>query len=160
MKSEIEALEVFLHDQAIGTIIHLPGDRNLFSFNHDYINNLNRPTLSLSFKDELGNLVTDIKSTRTRLPSFFSNVLPEGYMREYLASHAHVHPEREFYLLAALGNDLPGAVKIGTVTLATPNGTTPFQEEHKNEEAVEGILHFSLAGVQLKFSGIWENHTR
>jgi len=35
------------------------------------------------------------------LPPFFSNLLPEGHLREYLAARAGVKPGREFFLLAA-----------------------------------------------------------
>ena len=71
----IEVLNIFLHDAEIGTLARLPGDRHLFTFNQDYIDNENRPTLSLSFKDIYGGLITNIKPTQTRLPPFFSNVL-------------------------------------------------------------------------------------
>jgi serine/threonine-protein kinase HipA len=68
--------------------------------------------LSLSFEDRLGDLIIEQKSIRTRLPPFFANLLPEGHMREYLASQAKVNSQREFYLLAALGKDLPGALSV------------------------------------------------
>lgn len=155
MKNEPAVLEIFLHERLIGTLINLPGDKNLFSFDQEYIDDGSRAVLSLSFIDDLDALVTDVKATRTRLPSFFSNVLPEGYMRDYLASHAHVHPDREFYLLAALGNDLPGAIKIGS---AEPLFSTSSAGKKRPRGIIDdGILHFSLAGVQLKFSGIKEN---
>jgi serine/threonine-protein kinase HipA len=34
--SEIKVLRVLLYNQPIGTLTHLPGDRNLFSFDEDY----------------------------------------------------------------------------------------------------------------------------
>jgi serine/threonine-protein kinase HipA len=51
---------------------------------------------------------------RTRLLPFFSNLLPEGALRDYLARKAGVHPGREFFLLRALGRDLPVAVTVET----------------------------------------------
>lgn len=157
--TDVEILEVFLHDTPIGTITHLPGDTNLFSFSKGYIDNPHRATLSLSFKDIYGELITDIKSVRTRLPPFFANVLPEGPMRNYLASHAKVNPAREFYLLAALGNDLPGAIKVGSIVREGRQLDRQIGDQQpQEEEDQEGILRFSLAGVQLKFSAIWENH--
>src|SRR5262249_39150266 len=148
------SLEISLHDEPIGIITHLPSDRNIFSFNQNYIDNKNRPTLSLSFKDSMGELMTEPQLTRARLPPFFANLLPEGHMREYLASQAGVHPQREFFLLAALGKDLPGALKV--------KRTTPFRWENgslgKKSSVLDEshILRFSLAGLQLKFSAIWE----
>lgn len=105
-------LNVFLNDKQIGTISHLPGDKNLFTFVQTYIDDPHRPTLSLSFKNAFGELETNIKITRTRLPPFFANLLPEGLMRDYLASRAHLGTKREFFLLSALGSDLPGAITV------------------------------------------------
>ncbi len=156
MKNNLAVLEHFLHNQSNGTLTRLHDDRNIFSFNQEYRENPLRPTLSLSFKDNLGDLITHIKTTRTRVAPFFSNVLPEGYMRDYLAARAQINPDREFFLLAALGNDLPGALKTGPITYAsaTPSFT---HEEEAQENGEKGALHFSLAGVQLKFSATWEN---
>lgn len=154
MSSNILSLDVFLHDKLIGTIVHLPGDRNLFSFDEGYIENEHRDTLSLSFNDTYKNLITDIKSTRSSLPPFFSNLLPEGHMREYLASLSNVNPVREFFLLQALGEDLPGAIKVIPSNF---NNKKLVIKEHKEAPLhEEKILHFSLAGIQLKFSAIHE----
>ncbi len=156
MKSEVAVVEIFLHNKPIGTLTNLPDDRNIFSFHQEYIDNPQRATLSLSFKDEFDQLITNSKATRTRLPPFFANVLPEGYLREYLAKHAKVNPDREFYLLHALGNDLPGAVTVGAIR-HVPQIAPPTTEQEDAKNAADGILHFSLAGVQLKFSGIWDH---
>lgn len=150
--SNIKVLDVFLHDILIGTIVLLPGERNLFTFNPEYIEDQHRPTLSLSFKDRMGSLIAEVKSTRTKLPPFFSNLLPEGPLRDFLAEQANVDPEREFHLLAALGNDLPGALKIRLSSREMSQAKKPDRVRESNV----GILHFSLAGVQLKFSAIWE----
>lgn len=80
----------------------------------------NRPTLSLSFKDALGGLITDVRPTQTRLPVFFANLLPEGAMRDYLALRGGLKPEREFFLIAMLGQDLPGALEIRAADSAPP----------------------------------------
>lgn len=63
-------------------------------------------------------------------------------MRDYLADHAGVNPAREFHLLAALGKDLPGALKA--IPLLGIDGS-------------DAAFRFSLPGIQLKFSGIFEN---
>ncbi len=155
--SDLAVLDIFLHDKAIAILTNLPGDRNLLAFNQDYIEDSERPVLSLSFKDVLGNLITDVKSTRTRLPAFFANLLPEGHMKDYLALQAKVNPQREFYLLAALGKDLPGALKV----LPSRNSLWNAEKDEEinktiNRSKENGILRFSLAGVQLKFSAVWE----
>lgn len=152
----LEALDLFLHGKKIGEILHLPGDRNLFTFDQSYIDAVDRPTFSLSFKDVLGGLITRSKISGRRLSPFFANLLPEGPLRTFLSSQAGINPDREFFLLRALGEDLPGAIKV------VPSGrplSTPLlheEEEMSTETTHANVLHFSLAGVQLKFSAIFK----
>lgn len=110
--ADVSTLTVRLYNEPIGTLTHVGGERTLFAFNETYINNPDRPTLSLSFKDTFGQLLTDFKPYRIKLMPFFSNLMPEGHLRQYLAGTAGVHPEREFFLLWALGQDLPGAITV------------------------------------------------
>lgn len=150
----IKALAVRLQDRRVGVINRLAGDRHLFSFEQEYIDDPQRPTLSLSFKGQTGGLVTSVRAVNLRLPPFFSNLLPEGYLRTYLAQRAGVKPEREFFLLATLGADLPGALT------ATPLEADEHAGErhagHDDDRRNDTALRFSLAGVQLKFSAIME----
>ena len=153
--ADMSVLEVRLYDDVIGTITQVSNDRNLFVFNQEYIDDTSRPTLSLSFKDQYGELITDIKPTQTKVSPFFANLLPEGQMREYLAEKANVNPERDFFLLWVLGQDLSGAVTINPAD----NGTSLPEGSYKKDDmevAEEEILRFSLAGVQLKFSAVME----
>ena len=156
--TDIAIMEVLLHGESIGTLTNLPGDQILFAFNQEYIGNPDRPTLSLSFKDSIGGLITAVKPTRTRLAPFFSNLLPEGAMRDYLAGRARVDSEREFFLLWALGGALPGALKVHSTDENTwpPEAPSDVSDEER-EIGEDAILRFSLAGVQLKFSAIKEN---
>ena len=151
--TDAAVLDVALHGQRIATLTLLPGDQTLFAFAQDYIDNPDRPTLSLSFKDPLGELITDIRPTRSRVPPFFANLLPEGALRDYLAKQAKVNPNREFLLLQALGRDLPGAITIAPADAATQPLANDRQTiaEHYPQDT---LLRFSLAGVQLKFSAV------
>jgi serine/threonine-protein kinase HipA len=47
-----------------------------------------------------------------RLPPWFSNLLPEGLLREWIAADRRVSADREMELLAQVGHDLPGAVRV------------------------------------------------
>ena len=153
--AEIPVLRIFLNDREIGTLAQLSGDRNLFVLNDDYIDDENRPTLSLSFKDTFGGLITDIKPTQTRLSPFFSNLLPEGRMRDYLATRAGVKSEREFFLLWMLGQDLPGAIKaLPAEGIKLPKNAGDDAQRDEREAENKTVLRFSLAGVQLKFSAV------
>jgi serine/threonine-protein kinase HipA len=148
-------LEVLLHGKPIGTLTRLPGDRVLFAFTEGYIADENRSTLSLSFKDALGSLIKDVRPTQTRLPVFFANLLPEGTLRDYLAARAGVKPEREFFLIAILGRDLPGALEIRPADGALPlDESVDVSAEAAEAADSEPALRFSLAGIQLKFSAV------
>jgi serine/threonine-protein kinase HipA len=153
---DVSVLDVLLYNEPIGTLTRVPGDRTLFAFNQDYIDDPDRPALSLSFKDALGHLIMDFQPTRTRLLPFFANLLPEGRMRDYLAERAGVNPQREFFLLWALGKDLPGALTIRSAEgEAWPPGGD-HDADHDEDDRRRNALRFSLAGVQLKFSAISE----
>jgi serine/threonine-protein kinase HipA len=148
---DISVLDVHLHGRAIGTLTHLQGDRTIFAFSDDYVKDESRPTLSLSFKDNLGGLITNIKPTQRVVPAFFSNLLPEGHLRRYLAERAGINQQREFFLLWVLGQDLPGALSI------YPHGAEtvpPSAHETLPGNAKPNAYRFSLAGVQLKFSAL------
>jgi serine/threonine-protein kinase HipA len=154
--ADLAVLDVRLHGESIGTLTRLPGDRNLFAFNQSYIENPERPTLSLSFKDAFGELITDSKLTQTRLPPFFANLLPEGAMRDYLAKRARVNPAREFFLAWVLGRDLPGGLQIVAADGELPRPDPDDHEGPGRGSAMDEAMRFSLAGVQLKFSAIKE----
>lgn len=152
MTSNVSTLNVKLYGEVIGTITNVGHDKTLFAFTEDYIADTERPILSLGFKDSLGELVTEHKQTQTKLLPLFSNLLPEGVMRQYLADRVGVNPEREFFLLWVLGQDLSGAI---TVEDAGGESLPPaIKEAVEAKPNDEQALHFSLAGVQLKFSAV------
>jgi serine/threonine-protein kinase HipA len=154
---DVSVLEVLLHGGPIGTITRFADDRTLFAFDQTYVDDGQRTTLGLGFKDAHGQLITDQKPTRARLLPWFSNLLPEGHMRTYLAQRAEIHPAREFFLLWVLGQDLPGAIAIrpadGHAWPPAEGPTGATGDDHGRGNA----LRFSLAGVQLKFSAIGES---
>jgi len=153
---KLNALAVHLHGRAIGVLNRLAGDRHLFAFEQDYIDDPERPTLSLSFKGRTGGLVTALRPVGRRVPPFFSNLLPEGHLRTYLAQRAEVKPEREFFLLAILGGDLPGAVTLAPIEKEERADAVHAREERLEKSRPNTALQFSLAGVQLKFSAVME----
>lgn len=155
MAADFNSLDVRLHGRSVGSLARLPNDQNVFVFDEAYAKDPGRPTLSLSFKDSYGGLIAEARRIQTRLAPFFSNLLPEEPLRSYLAQRAKVKPEREFFLMWALGCDLPGALEI-----APFNREAILPTEERDEileratESGGGALRFSLAGVQLKFSAV------
>jgi serine/threonine-protein kinase HipA len=148
---DVSVLEVMLHGKPIGTLTLVQGLRTLFAFNEDYVEDAARPTLSLSFKDQFGGLLTDQHPVQRVVPPFFSNLLPEGPLRDYLAKRAGVNAGREFFLLWVLGRDLPGAVSVRP---ADGEALPPEVGDILGEPDTKNRLRFSLAGVQLKFSAL------
>lgn len=157
MTADVSVLDVRLYDRPIGTLTHVEGERTLFAFNEAYVADQNRPVLGLGFKDKLGELIADFRPTRTKLLPFFSNLLPEGHLRTYLAERADVNPVREFFLLWALGDDTPGATTIRSADgEAWPPDAYGDAEDDRENDRRKTALRFSLAGIQLKFSAVNE----
>lgn len=146
------ALDILLHDRRIGTVTRLGGDQSIFAFDESYAADPDRATLSLAYRGTEGEFFHKERFYRTRVEPFFSNLLPEGTLRDYLARQAGVKIVREYPLLAQLGGDLPGAVR------AVPIDPFPLDEaeaeDDERETPARHALRFSLAGVQLKFSAL------
>ncbi len=148
-------LSVYLNDYYVGMLTQLLDGRIVLAFDKAYTNDPARPTLSLSYKNVVHDLASgrDIVSPSGKLPPFFSNLLPEGKLKTYLARKASVRETQEFSLLAALSDDLPGAVRIHSDEKPSTAPTESISADEATDDSTEGQLRFSLAGVQLKFSG-------
>ncbi|MGC4410939.1 type II toxin-antitoxin system HipA family toxin (plasmid) [Rhizobium rosettiformans] len=152
---DLSVLSVRLYGKDIGTITHVGTEKTLFAFNDAYVENRKRPTLGLQFKDSLGDLITDFRPYKIKLMPYFSNLLPEGHLRRYLADRADIHIDREFFLLWVLGQDLPGAITVVPADGEEwPDEAHNILEGEAAKEAAEDAMRFSLAGVQLKFSAV------
>ncbi|QOZ36316.1 type II toxin-antitoxin system HipA family toxin [Bradyrhizobium sp. CCBAU 53421] len=142
----VQSLEVFLQDLRVGTLVRTPGDFNAFSLDPAYRAMSRPPILSLSFRSADGGLRKDPKPAAHVLPAFFANLLPEDKLREAMEKHhaGAVRQGNDFDLLAALGEDLPGAVRV-----VPSDGSTviAIQDNPRDIKA-----RFSLAGVQMKLS--------
>jgi len=136
----------------VGNLMQLPYDRIEFVFDEGYLENKNAPILSQGYFDAYRNLLPTTRSSRLADP-FFANLLPEGPLRGELARKNGVSDDRDFPLLEALGEDLPGAVVLRPAGTASEdlNLATSFR---RLLEDGEPPLRLSLAGVQLKYSAI------
>lgn len=140
-------LHVHLGDVHAGTLTMLADERIEFVLSEEYRQRYPRPVLGQTFEDDL----TRRHVSRMRLPPFFSNLLPEGPLRELIAEREQVSGQREFFLIARLGEDLPGALVVRPASVLSASGLPPVEEEQHSSHEQEP-LRFSLAGVQLKFS--------
>lgn len=142
----IQSLDISLNDLPVGTLVRTPGDYNAFNLLPAYRGMNNPPIFSLSLRSADGGLRRDPKPIRGALPPFFANLLPEEKLREAMEKHhaASVRPGNDFDLLAALGTNLPGAVR------ALPSDGIPVPAGPEAEDKKKA--RFSLAGVQMKLS--------
>ena len=148
------SVEVYLNQYYIGVLSQLLDGRTVLSFDEQYLLDRSRPTLSLSYQNILRDVRTsaNLISPSGKLSPFFSNLLPEGKLRTYLAARAGVRETQEFSLLVALSEDLSGATVLrGDKGVPLPD--EPSGDPELSLSAGKGKLRFSLAGVQLKFSG-------
>ncbi len=159
-KRTLARLSVWLGETLVGSIAELANDGSLFTFDEGYARNGDSPVLSLSFYEPDGSLRFQPVLKQMKLPPFFSNLLPEGELRSYVADKAGMKEVRDLPLLQLLGDDLPGAVVVRT------EGEGPLSDEDA-EPAVpvtdareEEQLRFSLAGVQMKVSAAGGPHSR
>lgn len=162
-QNDNETLAISLGSQLIGYLTHNHDGKNIFVFSEGYIEQgARRPTLSLSYTDFENSAVTTNRLRKTfvtkhALPSFFSNLLPEGSLKDYIIAQSKIHPNDEFSLLKQLGNDLPGNIRIQSVEPMTEQQLA-HSEDDKVKQIEDETIKFSLAGIQMKFSMRQKNH--
>lgn len=144
-----DAYRVDVHRVPVGLLRGNARGGAEFSLFQSYIEAYPRPVLGQIYLDNpRGKFFS-----RARLPAWFANLLPEGALREFMVARAGDSLLHEFHMLAHLRADLPGAV-----TLVPAEGAAPLVDDGE-EDAFDGCddlsWHFSLAGVQLKFSARW-----
>ena len=160
-------LAVHLLDQArgsvrIGTLTRDADGAVAFTIAETYLRDPHRPILSLGWYDP-----TSEEGTRDRLvarndkiglhgsvPPWFAGLLPEGALRDLVLTEMGPGDHDQFDVLTRLGADLPGAVLITPETEAPASAGPLNLISVKGFRAAEprGIVKFSLAGVQLKFT--------
>ena len=144
-------LEIQLHGRRVGLLVSRE-DYSCFHLDEDFITDPERAVLGLEFEDD----PRKKRCNNMRVPVWFSNLLPEGRLRTWVAEDRLVSPDREFELLTRVGSDLPGAVMA--LPTDSGEGTLPAPPPHENdgEPTASPSWKFSLAGVQLKFSMLQE----
>ncbi|WP_250707955.1 HipA N-terminal domain-containing protein, partial [Actinomyces sp. 217892] len=101
---------VLLHGEHIGTIQRRDTDTTftIFTFDRDYWDRPDRRVLGRWFEDH----PRKRPRANNRVPAWFSNLLPEGRLRELIAREQGVNAHREMDLLERIGADLPGAAVV------------------------------------------------
>jgi serine/threonine-protein kinase HipA len=162
-------LEVWLHGQHVGWLCEA-GRVTRFIATEQYLTDTQRATLSLSMTLPGAEQVTQetlqnhfdpaVYRERGELPPFFAGLLPEGALRHRLAATRKSQRDMDdFGVLAAAGEDLPGAVTVVPANLdnltaaARAYGVTGGADNLEisvPEQAAEGAA--SLSGVQDKLA--------
>ena len=138
---------VDLHGRRVG-ILHAVDDFSRFVLDPAYMADPERAVLGLRFEEDRN----ASHRANMRLPPWFSNLLPEGPLRDWIAQQRGVSVMRELELLAEVGTDLPGAVTVRP-TMDEVTALVSRREVYAtNPYADRKAWRFSLAGVQLKFS--------
>ncbi len=155
---EVSVLQLNLHDTLIGYLAGYGGGHNVLTFAPEFVANTARPTFTLTTHPDFPNsnkLLSESWAKRQQLHPVLSNLLPEGALRELLAQSFKTHVDNEFQFFTYLGQDLPGALvatplnpdKVPDYALASNSKAKTVKIRMQNTES-----HFSLAGVQMKFS--------
>lgn len=147
-RSSEEQFCVYLHDRLVGRL-HRRHDLTRFAFEEGYWDDPNRAVLGLRFEEN----PRAWHQSNMRLPPWFSNLLPEGRLREWIAQARRTPIEREMELLAQVGHDLPGAVRVLAADEMVPVDLSDHGDARVDRGGVmDSLWSFSLAGVGLKFS--------
>lgn len=143
----VESYAVSMHGTRVGSL-QRRGDHTQFVISPEYAANPDRPVLGLRIEQSSPREL----SAAMRLPAWFSNLLPEGLLREWIARERKVSPARGMELLAQVGHDLPGAVVVTREDGAPEGWIEADRVADRSGSEASGPLKFSLAGVGLKFS--------
>lgn len=174
MSTFIRYLRLYLHGpfgkRPIGYLSQY-GDVLRVSFDEDYIQDPQRPTLSLSYRggDEartqaILRAMRDVRLVRNdgKWPAFFQNLLPEGHNRERLARERGCQLEDEFELLAAAGHDLMGGIEVEPIPVqeGIPDPVRLWHTSLGLDVLEPGFVEFpvedaaAIPGAVTKFSAI------
>jgi len=166
----VKALAVWLQDRRVGRLWESGGGRLCFEYDPDCLEGDGVPLLSRS----LPSGPEPLRGPAVR--AFFSGLLPEGSVRRQVAANLGLSEANDFALLAALGGDCAGALRLcdeedGPALEPAPVAISENELERRLMElprrpllAGEEEVRFSLAGAQSKLPmrrvrGVWSFST-
>ncbi|MDO4888755.1 MAG: type II toxin-antitoxin system HipA family toxin [Actinomycetaceae bacterium] len=143
-----EVYAVRLAGERIGSL-RRSGVSTKFAFDADYWERHERAVLGRWFEDHPRKQPRVVNNLA---PAWFSNLLPEGKLRDLIAHEQSVIVHRDMDLLACVGSDLPGAVEV-VRDLGSSDGKD-FGDSGSVHRALlsRKPRRASLAGMALKFS--------
>ncbi|MHB8709243.1 MAG: HipA domain-containing protein [Desulfuromonadales bacterium] len=154
-------LHVYFDTSKVGTLIGEDSGEYSFTYEASWLGSKTPIPLSLSLPLQIEPFPPEASK------AFFSNLLPEGQLRDHFASKHRVSPDDDFGLLAALGGDCAGALALypggpDYVYEAKPPSYRPLTSDELRQLLDEAYImdpsflgedertRLSLAGVQDK----------
>lgn len=155
MAGEPDKLGVYFEGRPVGTVAVDGNGRFTFEYAHSWVSEANAFAISRSLP--LGGSEGEAHAGH----AFFSNLLPDGPVRELVARHLGVSPGNDFALLDALGGECAGALVISRLPPTSKTSSyRPLDEEEIANRASRGLafaetsgtdgIRLSLAGAQDK----------
>ena len=139
---------VLLHGEHVGSL-RRRDNYTKFVMDRDYWDRPGRPVLGRWFEEH----PRQDQRAADRVPAWFSNLLPEGRLRELIAREQGVSVHREIDLLERIGSDLPGAVEVRPEAETTVDrGFDDAVESSPGARPAPAVRRASLAGMAMKFS--------
>lgn len=86
--TDLSILDVRLHGRSIGTMTYIGGERSLFAFSDALYRGSGTPHSRAALQGQVWGSDHRVSSLQMKLMPFFSNLLPEGHLRHYLAEKA------------------------------------------------------------------------
>lgn len=134
-----------------------------FVVSEEYLRDPHRPILSLGWHDTRSDEISqkrlanrrDKIALRGALPPWFAGLLPEGALRDLVLAEMGPGDHDQFDVITRLGGDLPGAVIVSPETEDLQSAGPLRLEKVRGLTTAgpQGMVKFSLAGVQLKLTG-------
>jgi serine/threonine-protein kinase HipA len=151
MADEPDKLGVYFEGRPVGTVAVDGGGRFTFEYAHDWVSDANAFAISRSLPLQGGEADADAGH------AFFSNLLPEGPVRERVARHLGVSPGNDFALLDALGGECAGALVISrSPPTSKTHSYRPLDEKEIAKRASRGqafALTSGTDGIRLSLAG-------
>lgn len=101
------SLDVFVHDQQVGTLESDADEQHRFVFHRDWLYNRDRAVLGQLFEDHRPHAIEPAGPI-----SWFLNLLPEGTFHALLCQKIGIDPDAHYALLEQLGDFTLGAVTL------------------------------------------------
>lgn len=145
-----------------GTLTRDARRATAFVVDEAYLRDERRPVLSLSWHapDDPAQSQARLADRGDKiglhgfLPPWFQGLLPEGALRDLVNTEMGPGDHDAFDLILRLGADLPGAVLVIPDNEDAPDSAGPIRWDRVagfKAPLPQGVVKFSLAGVQLKF---------